>query len=64
MAERKWGAIRERCDLRLPRDDHRLLRGPQGLLAEEIADDLRSALEQVESVLGDLRQRAASARGG
>jgi type I restriction enzyme M protein len=32
------------------------------VLAEEIADDLRSALEQIESVLGDLQQRAASAR--
>ncbi len=29
------------------------------LLGEEIADDLRSALEQIESVLGDLQQRAA-----
>ena len=29
------------------------------VLAEEIADDLRSALEQIESVLGDLQQRAA-----
>src|SRR5437016_10207825 len=28
------------------------------VLAEEIADDLRSALEQIESVLGDLQQRA------
>ena len=27
------------------------------VLAEEIADDLRSALEQIESVLGDLRAR-------
>jgi hypothetical protein len=26
-------------------------------LAEEIADDLRSALEQIESVLADLQQR-------
>jgi hypothetical protein len=26
--------------------------------SEEIADDLRSALEQIESVLGDLQQRA------
>ncbi|MGO9837343.1 MAG: hypothetical protein ACLP1X_24375, partial [Polyangiaceae bacterium] len=34
------------------------------LLAEEIADDLRSALEQVESVMRDLQQRAAVARGG
>jgi hypothetical protein len=32
-------------------------------LAEEIADDLRSALEQIESVLGDLNARAA-ANGG
>ena len=32
------------------------------ILAEEIADDLRSALEQIESVLGDLQQRAATAR--
>jgi type I restriction enzyme M protein len=28
------------------------------VLAEEIADDLRSALEQIESVLSDLQQRA------
>lgn len=28
------------------------------ILAEEIADDLRSALEQIESVLGDLQARA------
>ena len=27
------------------------------ILAEEIADDLRSALEQIESVLGDLQAR-------
>ena len=32
------------------------------VLAEEIADDLRSALEQIESVLGDLQQRAAILR--
>ena len=32
------------------------------VLAEEIADDLRSALEQIESVLGDLQQRAAALR--
>src|SRR5437762_3223692 len=31
------------------------------VLAAEIAEDLRSALEQIESVLGDLRQRTASA---
>ncbi|MBL8739047.1 MAG: SAM-dependent DNA methyltransferase [Planctomycetes bacterium] len=30
------------------------------ILAEEIADDLRSALEQIESVLGDLQARAAT----
>ena len=34
------------------------------VLAAEIADDLRSALEQIESVLGDLRQRTASAETG
>jgi type I restriction enzyme M protein len=28
------------------------------VLAQEIADDLRSALEQIEDVLGDLEQRA------
>lgn len=28
------------------------------ILATEIAEDLRSALEQIESVLGDLQQRA------
>jgi type I restriction enzyme M protein len=28
------------------------------VLAEEIADDLRSALEQIESVLTDLQQRS------
>jgi type I restriction enzyme M protein len=32
------------------------------ILAEEIADDLRSALEQIESVLGDLQQRVATSR--
>jgi type I restriction enzyme M protein len=30
------------------------------ILAEEIADDLRSALGQIESVLGDLQARAAA----
>jgi type I restriction enzyme M protein len=29
------------------------------VLASEIAEDLRSALEQIESVFGDLQQRAA-----
>ena len=33
------------------------------VLAEEIADDLRRALEQIESVLGDLQQRAAIVEG-
>ena len=33
------------------------------ILAEEIADDLRSALEQIESVLGDLQARAAAGAG-
>jgi len=31
------------------------------LLAQEIADDLRSALAQIEDVLGDLEQRAPQA---
>jgi type I restriction enzyme M protein len=31
------------------------------VLAEEIADDLRSALEQIESVLGDLQRRPGEA---
>ncbi|MHB1313023.1 MAG: hypothetical protein ACYC3L_13490 [Gemmatimonadaceae bacterium] len=30
------------------------------LLAQEIADDLRSALAQIEDVLGDLEQRVVS----
>jgi type I restriction enzyme M protein len=29
------------------------------ILAQEIADDLRAALEQIEDILGDLNQRAA-----
>jgi type I restriction enzyme M protein len=33
------------------------------LLAQEIADDLRSALAQIEDVLGDLEQRVASCGG-
>ncbi len=33
------------------------------VLAAEIAEDLRSALEQIESVLGDLRQRATITEG-
>src|SRR5206468_5532659 len=32
------------------------------VLAAEIAQDLRSALEQIESVLGDLQQRASIVR--
>jgi type I restriction enzyme M protein len=31
------------------------------VIAQEIADDLRSALEEIEDVLGDLQQRAAKA---
>lgn len=31
------------------------------LFAQEIADDLRSALARIEDVLGDLEQRVASA---
>ncbi len=34
------------------------------LLAEEIADDLRSALEEIEDVLGDLRERVSDPAGG
>src|SRR5205823_13098910 len=34
------------------------------VLAAEIAEDLRSALEQIESVLGDLQQRPAIAEAG
>lgn len=33
------------------------------LLAQEIADDLRSALAQIEDVLGDLEQRVAGGGG-
>ncbi|HUH08148.1 MAG TPA: class I SAM-dependent DNA methyltransferase, partial [Egibacteraceae bacterium] len=33
------------------------------VLAEEIADDLRAALEQIEDVLGDLQQRAEATDG-
>src|SRR5450759_2567825 len=33
------------------------------VLAADIAEDLRSALEQIESVLGDLQQRAAIVEG-
>jgi type I restriction enzyme M protein len=32
------------------------------ILAQEIADDLRSALEQIEDILGDLNGRASRAR--
>ena len=31
-----------------------------GVLAAEIAEDLRSALEQIESVLGDFQRRSAT----
>jgi hypothetical protein len=34
------------------------------LLAQEIADDLRSALAQIEDVLGDLEQRVGGGAGG
>jgi type I restriction enzyme M protein len=39
-------------------EDSASLPGPH-VLAQEIADDLRSALEQVEDILGDLTERAA-----
>ena len=38
-------------------EDSSMLPDPH-VLAAEIAEDLRSALEQIESVLGDLQQRA------
>ena len=34
------------------------------VLAEEIAEDLRSALEQIESVLADLQARASTVNAG
>lgn len=37
-------------------EDSASLPGPH-LLAQEIADDLRSALAQIEGVLGDMEQR-------
>jgi hypothetical protein len=49
-----------RCRLRIdswPKIHRGNLPDPH-ILAEEIADDLRSALEQIESVLGDLQARA------
>jgi type I restriction enzyme M protein len=33
------------------------------VIAEEIAEDLRSALEQIEGVLGDPRERATDSTG-
>ncbi len=56
---------REKCSLDLfwlkdeSLEDSARLPDPH-LLAEEIADDLRAALEQVESVLADLQLRAAA----
>jgi hypothetical protein len=41
------------------RDGPRGLRGIPNVLAGEIAEGFRSALEQIQSVFGDLRQRAA-----
>ncbi|MGH7388760.1 MAG: hypothetical protein ACREM3_04795 [Candidatus Rokuibacteriota bacterium] len=40
-------------------EDSANLRDPH-VLAQEIADDLRSALSQIEDILGDLEQRAAT----
>jgi hypothetical protein len=36
----------------------RWVQRPEGVEDREIAEDLRSALEQIESVLGDLQARA------
>ena len=53
---------RDKCSLDLfwlrdeSLEDSANLPAPE-VIAEEIADDLRSALEQIEAVLGDLRQR-------
>jgi len=53
---------RDKCSLHLfwlrddALEDSANLPEPE-VIAEEIADDLRSALEQIEAVLGDLRQR-------
>ncbi len=57
-------AARDKCSLDIfwlkdeSLEDSAKLPDPH-VLAEEIADDLRSALEQIESVLSDLQQRAA-----
>jgi type I restriction enzyme M protein len=57
-------AARDKCSLDLfwlrdeSLEDSANLPDPH-LLAAEIAEDLRSALEQIESVLGDLNERAA-----
>lgn len=40
------------------REDSANLPDPH-VLAQEIADDLRAALEQIEDVLGDLRERVS-----
>ena len=59
---------REKCSLDLfwlkdeSLEDSSKLPEPH-VLAEEIADDLRSALEQIESVLGDLQERVAGKKG-
>lgn len=48
---------RERIDAMLLEDSANL--PDPRVLAEEIADDLRNALEQIKSVLGDLNERVA-----
>ena len=70
-SERRWRGFtyeeivaRDKCSLDIfwlkdeSLEDSSKLPEPD-VLAAEIAEDLRSALEQIESVLGDLRQRAA-----
>jgi hypothetical protein len=57
-------AARDKCSLDIfwlkdeSLEDSSKLPAPH-ILAAEVAEDLRSALEQIESVLGDLQQRAA-----
>ena len=59
-----WIVARDKCSLDIfwlkdeSLEDSSKLPDPH-MLAAEIAEDLRSALEQIESVLGDLQQRAA-----
>jgi type I restriction enzyme M protein len=61
-------AARDKCSLDLfwlrdePLEDSASLPEPH-VLAQEIADDLRSVLGQIEDILGDLEDRAAPRAG-